>query len=325
MFDVALHTGVTKPGRGLHPALSAFLIVWGMDVACQATPPVKFPDASALEVRQALSDDWSEGPVWVASGQYLLFAAANTAQSDALSLRTTIYQLNWPDTLTVFAPEAVLRSNGMAIADNGDLYAAMHDTREIARLVGGQRTARQSVASSYMGLPFNAPNDLAVRHDGVVYFTDPNYEQAGRPGQAQTRVYRIATDGNVHVVDAMRQQPNGIALSVKQDSLYVGDADGVIVRYPVAADGSTGAPQPFASPGSNVDGMAIDVDDRVYVSLYDVQQLVAYAPTGAQIWSVPMPCHISNLAFGGPDRKTLFITCGGSLYSLPMPVAGLPY
>ncbi len=213
----------------------------------------------------------------------------------------------------------------MAIADNGDLYAAMHDTREIARLPGGQLAARQSVASSYLGLPFNAPNDLAVRHDNVIYFTDPNYEQAGRPGQAQTRVYRIDAAGEVHVVDANRRQPNGIALSTRQDTLYIGDADGAIVRYAVAADGTTGVPQLFAMPGSNVDGMAIDVDDRVYVALYDAQVIAIYGPNGRQLDVIPTPCHVSNLAFGGPNKKTLFITCGGMLYSLPMPVAGLPY
>lgn len=303
--------------------------------ACAATPvelmgaraatPVEFPDISALVTRANLSGDWSEGPVWVASGQYLLFAAADTAQNDNQSLRTAIYQLTWPNTLSLFAPEATFRSNGMAIADNGDLYGCMHDTREIARLPGGRLADRQSVVSSFDGLPFNSPNDLSLRHNGVIYFTDPNYEQGDQPGQPLTRVYRVATDGSIDVVDANRNQPNGIALSVNQDWLYVGGADGIINRYPVASDGSTGLPSLFATPSSNIDGMAIDNDDRVYVSLYDAKQIVVYQPSGEKIMSYQLTCNVSNLAFGGPDRKTLFITCGGSLYSLPMPVAGLPY
>ena len=290
---------------------------------CSSGP--NFPNADALVQVAQLPGDWSEGPVWVAAGQFLIFGAANTQANDDRSIRTALYRYSPTAGLSLFAPEGLFRSNGMAINDAGDLLAAMHDAREIARLAGGRLDARSSVANAFDGRPFNAPNDLVLRRDGTLYFTDPDYEQAGRPGQDATRVYRIATDGTVSVVDDARLQPNGIALSPAEDTLYVGGADNKILRYAVRADGSTAAGAPFAQTDSNVDGMTVDDAGNLYASLLDLQAVAIYSPDGALLHRLPMPGVVTNLAFGGADRKTLFMTCAGQLYAVSMPLPGRPY
>lgn len=263
--------------------------------------------------------------MWLAGSQALLFSAASLAAADSEGPPTTVYKLAWPNTLSVFAATGALRSNGLAVDAHGDVFAATHDVQAIARLPGGDLTKRINLVTQFGGQAFDSPNDLALRKDGTIYFVDPTYEQAGRPGQAATRVYRIATDGNITVVDATRNQPNGIALSLDENWLYVGGADHVILRYAVAADGSTGPSMPWATTTSNIDGMTVDCAGNIYATLNDNNAIGIYAPDGTLLGTVPCAVTPSNLAFGGPDQKTLFITGSGQLYTLAMPIPGLPY
>ena len=298
--------------------------------ACPAGPFAASPLPAAGATITLLAtppgmEDWSEGPVWVASAQHLLFSAAVLAHSDGHGPPTTIYQLAWPNTLSVFSPTGMMRTNGMALALNGDIYAAVHDTRSVARLPGAVLSQRMDVVSTFNGESFDSPNDLTLRNDGNIYFVDPDYQADNRALQPNTRVYRLAPNGQLTVVDATRDEPNGIALSLDQNSLLIGGHDHLIKRYAIAADGSTGPAMPWASTPANVDGMAVDCAGNVYATLTESKAIAVYAPDGTLLGTLPSPATPSNLAFGGPDQRTLFITGEGKLFTLAMPIPGLPY
>src|SRR5690625_5384065 len=113
-------------------------------------------------------------------------------------------------------------SNGMTIGNDSYLLAATHDRKELSRY-NPYTGERESVVGEFEGNVFNSPNDLAVARDGTIYFTDPDFQRSAAPGgQPKTRVYRVQGD-DVTVVDDTMYNPNGIALSPNQNTLYVAD------------------------------------------------------------------------------------------------------
>jgi len=224
-------------------------------------------------------------------------------------------------------------SNGLAVDGAGVLFGAVHADGSISRfdLDAGTRTP---VATSYMGNRFNSPNDLAIRSDGNIYFSDPNYQAPSSQPQSQTRVYRVAPGTNaVSVVDATLTQPNGVTLSLDENTLYVSSNSG-IMKYPVMSDGSTGTGTQLSS--ANVDGMTMDCAGNLYGALINSGgTVVVFAPDGTQIdqgmLKVTGTTQITNVAFGGPDHKTLYITAQGNgsqgqgLFKVDLAFPGMPY
>jgi gluconolactonase len=227
-------------------------------------------------------------------------------------------------------------SNGLAVDRAGNLYAGVHKDGSISRidLATGARTP---VATTYLGLRFNSPNDLAIRSDGTIYFSDPSYQAPNNsPVQAQTRVYRVAPGGAVSVVDATLTQPNGVTLSVDESTLYVSSNNG-LYAYPVMADGSTGPRPATALSTMNLDGMAIDCAGNLYAALINSPNILVLGPTGSSLGTITVPTptmgtlqSVTNAAFGGADHKTLYISAQGSsggqgLFQVALNVPGMPY
>jgi sugar lactone lactonase YvrE len=192
------------------------------------------------------------------------------------------------------------------------------------------------VAATYQGHRFNSPNDLTVGPDGSVYFTDPDFQRARRPDEmsGRTSVFRVK-DGVVTLVDDTIRQPNGIALAPDGRTLYVGgNATGKIYKYPVNADGSVGARADFASL-SGSDGSTIDCAGNLYQVSYSDAKVHVYAPSGAALGTISAGASTTNVAFGGPDGQTLYLTSGTAsqggdsgnfgLYSVHLNVPGWPY
>jgi gluconolactonase len=262
-----------------------------------------------------------EGPVWLADQERLFFSDMNFSGSGPDGVPpSTIYRLTPPDTVEVFTSD--IHSNGLALDANGQIVACTHDQRSVSR-VDPITAARSTIADSYMGDAFNSPNDAIVRMDGTIYFTDPTWQLGNRPQEIAFKgVYRIATDASVHLVSDDFGSPNGIALSPDEATLYVADdAKGHIRSFSLASDGTTSGGQVFATVGG-IDGMAVDCAGNIYASSH--QGIIVLDESGSEIGTIPVGQKPSNAAFGGKDRKTLYITTSSALYSIALNVPGLP-
>jgi gluconolactonase len=188
-------------------------------------------------------------------------------------------------------------------------------------------------AQNFNGQRFNSPNDLVLRGDGNLYFTDPSFQAPGNP-QGATRVYRISPEGVASVVDGSLGNPNGITLSPDGNNLYVTSSQG-LRRYELDADGTpdAGTTIPLQQGLNEADGMAMDCAGNIYTTEHGQRRVRVFDPDGNQLASFGGPGtfagNVTNLAFGGPNRTTLFITTltqgGGGVYSTETNTPGLPY
>ncbi len=288
-------------------------------LACGAAPSgvlsaARVPGATSKRTEFGLY----EGPVWVKDALYF----SDFTMGPGFPSR--IQRLDANGTMTTVLNDS--GSNGLAVDANGDLIAATHKYKGLSRYViaTGARTA---LAGSYNGQVFNSPNDMAIAADGTIYFTDPAYQRAAAPGgQDKTRVYRVATDGKVSVVDDTLVNPNGIALTPKGDVLYVvGNGDqGVLRAFPIVG----GVPQQGRDivTGLQVpDGMALDCHGNIYVTEHPAKRVRVFTPAGQQLATINVDANITNAAFGGADRKTLYLSGAGAIWQIKLDVTGTPY
>jgi gluconolactonase len=264
-----------------------------------------------------------EGPVWIGDTLYVSefpFAPAPAAR---------VLALGPGDKVSVAVASS--GSNGMATDAMGNLISTDHVQGAIVRITLPLSGAPQVLVGAYMGTRFNSPNDLVVRSDGTIYFSDPDYQAPSQHPQQQTRVYRLAPGAKeATVVDATRSEPNGVTLSIDESKLYVAGSDGIFT-YAVQPDGSV------ASPGTRLngfngaaDGLGIDCAGNLYAASQN--RIAVLSPAGMEIGSIPMNQaeSVTNVAFGGPEHKTLFITAMGTgaqrgLWKAELNVPGFPY
>ena len=217
-------------------------------------------------------------------------------------------------------------TNGLASDAAGLLYAASHAAGGIITMDPENPGAGTSVLiDEYNGNRFNSPNDLAVRSDGTVYFTDPNYQCGGCNEQPTLGVYRLPPGGTPELLDTTQSPPNGIALSPDENTLYVGGS--VLTAHPISADGSVGAGTQLGNINST-DGLGIDCAGNIYVALNQQSMVVVVDPSGNQLEGNLSVSQVTNIAFGGPENKTLFITNqaqGGELRAVEWDLPGYPY
>jgi gluconolactonase len=219
----------------------------------------------------------------------------------------------------VFIPTA--GTNGLAIGPDGNLLGARHSTRTLTRFDLETRASSVFVADNG-GLAFNSPNDIAVRSDGNLYFTDPNYMLGNRTSEQPTRAYRRDPSGALTVIDE-GANPNGITLSPDESRLYLAHLGGGrndVVVFDVDAAGALGEPQPFLDVGS--DGMVVDCAGNLYITGGPGVRI--FSPDGAPIGTLAAQ-GAANVAFGGPARRTLYITAGANLLAVELAIPGLPY
>jgi gluconolactonase len=263
---------------------------------------------------------WSEGPVWVREGGYLLFSDIP---------RNTIFKWKEGEGLSEFLKPSGYTgklpyshepgSNGLIINSKGQLVACEHGDRRISAMpfaLGGKRT----LADNYQGKRFNSPNDIVQRSTGDYYFTDPAYGMPNRENDSSREtnfmgVYRLFPDGRVSLlIDNMT--PNGIAFSPDEKILYVGQSDpkkAIIMAFPVIADGSLGEGRLFFDATPMVeqglkgvpDGMKVDANGNLFST--GPGGLLIISPTGKLLGRIEMPQPTSNCAWGD-DGSTLYIT-----------------
>jgi gluconolactonase len=261
-----------------------------------------------------------EGPVWVQASSVLLFSDITfTTPIDP----SQILKLTPPSTEATFLQDS--GTNGMAIDGSGTVFACSHKVQGIVKLDFGAATLT-TVVDNYGGKKFNSPNDMTLRSDGTIYFTDPDYQLGSRTSETGKKgVYRVSPTGQVSVIDDTFTEPNGIALSPDESVLYVADYSGNVVRtFSVASDGSTSSRKDFATV-TTPDGFAVDCAGNLYVASGTPGAIQVYSTSGTKLGSVTVAASLSNMAFGGSDGKTLYITAGKALYSLDMNLPGYPY
>jgi gluconolactonase len=293
-----------------------------------AGPPDAFQFVDDLEIRAfenpllgigaaALVDEgfvFTEGPRWRAATSELLFTDITG---------DTIYSLTPPSTVNVFRTPSDM-ANGLANDVGGELLAAEHGTRRVSRTDGVGTVT--TVADSYMGMSLNSPNDIAVRSDGTIYFTDPPYGIDPLDQELPFNgVFRMDTSDvlTAEYQGALAERPNGVVLSPDESTLYVSDTVlETVTAWSVAVDGSLSNPTTFATGVAVADGMCVDTAGNLYVSA--LSGVEVFAPDGMHWGTIAVPRQPSNCAFGGAGALTLYITAREGLYSVAAVVPGIP-
>jgi gluconolactonase len=222
------------------------------------------------------------------------------------------------------------KGNGMTLDVEGNLLVCHHATSTLVR--ERPEGSREIVASHWQGRELNSPNDVVVRSDGTIYFTDPSYGRYaaayGVPREQELTfqgVYRLDTGGVLHLEVEDFEMPNGLCLSPDESLLYVNDSARAHIRaFAVGPDGSLGERRLFAdaigaaAPGEEVDGMKCDERGNVYVT--GPGGIWVISPQAEHLGTIEVPETVGNLAWGGEDGLTLFVCASSSLYTLRMAV-----
>jgi len=213
------------------------------------------------------------------------------------------------------------RSNGLHFDAKGNLIACADDRNELWSIdPSGKHTV---LLKDWQGKLLNGPNDLWIRPDGGIYFTDPFYKRAywkrGPMEQDVQAVYFLGTDRKLRRVADDLRQPNGITGTPDGKTLYVADIGAKkTYSYEIQADGSLAGKKLFCEEGS--DGVTIDDQGNLYLTGRGV---MVFDRTGRKIETLPVPePWVGNVCFGGKDRRTLFITASKGFYSVAMKVKG---
>jgi gluconolactonase len=272
---------------------------------------------------------WAEGPVYFPAGKYLLV-------SDIPNNRIMKFD-ETNGTFSVWRDNANY-ANGNARDRTGRLVTCEHSvTRRITRTeYNGKITV---LADSYEGKRLNAPNDIVVKSDDSIWFTDPLFGingewegSRGKPEQATTNVYRIGADGKLTAMITELVNPNGLAFSPDEKKLYVVEWKGTPSRsiwgYDVAADGSLSNKTKVIDangPGA-LDGFRVDTEGNLWCGWgsngaptavsADLDGVMVFNPQGKAIGHIRLPERCANLTFGGPKNNRLYMASCHSLYAL---------
>jgi gluconolactonase len=281
-----------------------------------ADPLSAILDATPAQ-RLATGFVFTEGPLWHPDGFFYF-----------VDVRASVLYRLTPGGAPEVVREKTGGGNGTTFDLQGRLVLCEGDNRRITRRSADGRF--EVLMDRFEGKRLNRPNDVVCRSDGSLYFTDPGLRVPLAEREVpHAGVYRIAPDGAVSLV-ADFEYPNGLAFSPDERRLYVAntrwaqyihllelDGGGQVVRRRIFADMSSdetdGVP----------DGMKVDVEGRVYCT--GPGGTWVFAPDGARLGVIRTPEVPANLAFGGPDLRTLFFTARTSVYAMPVKVPGQPH
>ena len=255
-----------------------------------------------------------EGPVWVPKGGYLLF-------SDIPA--DTIYRWREGKKSVSFRRPAG-NTNGHALDHEGMLVSCQHNRLVTRTEKSGQLTI---LADRYEGKRLNSPNDLAIKSNGDIYFTDPVYGITPEQKELDFRgVYRLTPDKKLTLLVKDFVGPNGIAFSPDEKRLYVADSEVNHIRvFAVQPDGSLANGRIFAdlkSPGvdGGADGMKVDEKGNIYAT--GPAGVWVFAPSGRLLGKILPPEVPANCGFGDKDFKTLYMTARTGLYRIRLQIPG---
>jgi len=260
-----------------------------------------------------------EGPTWSSQDNVFYFSEMNFASSQALGPDSTIYKLVLPNTLTTYLKHS--GTNGL-YAKGESLYTLNHSTQSLSKINIKSKT-NTVIVNKFDGLSFSSPNDMTMHKNGDIFFTDPNWQLGERSQQMPyTGVYKLSNTGTLSLIDATLEKPNGVALSPDQRTLYVGDFSNRVSKYTIDENGDISTREDFIKVTSP-DGIKVDSAGNIYVSSHKKGVINIYTPRGSLIDKIELGPNVTNLAFGGKNRKTLLITTAKGLFTLDVKVAGL--
>jgi len=274
---------------------------------------------------------WSEGPVWFGDGHYLLWS--DIPNNRILKWEEETGQVSTYRRSTDFA-------NGHTRDRQGRLVTCEHGGRRVTRTeYDGSLTV---LMDSWQGKKLNSPNDVVVKSDGSIWFTDPpfgihgNYEGNKAEPEVPQAVYRIdGQTGQASIVADDVLGPNGLCFSPDEKILYIVESRGQpyrkILAYDVTADGTAIRNKRVfvdAGPGGTPDGMRCDVDGNIWagwgMGTAELDGVMVFAPDGTPIGRIALPERCANVCFGGLKRNRLFMAASQSLYALYVNTQGVP-
>ena len=267
---------------------------------------------------------FTEGPVWMPNG-FLLFSDIHANTMYKWKPDGDVERFRYPSH----------NANGNTVDRQGRLITCEHETRRVSRTEPDGTVV--TLADKYDGKRLNSPNDVIAKSDGSVYFTDPAAHSVPKEEleQEYNGLYRVTPEGNTERLADDIQYPNGLAFNPDESILYVVDSQLQQLRaFDVNADGSLSNSRVFIDMehpqsgfySSSPDGMKVDVEGNIYVTGAD--GIWVFQPDGTWIGNLVTRSdqrHAEpavNLAWGGEDRKTLFVTACSSVYRFRVKVPG---
>ena len=274
-----------------------------------------FPRPARME-RVATGFQFTEGPVWIAEEKSLLFSDIPANQ---------IWRVTSAGSVMVFRQPSG-HSNGLTRDKEGRLIVCEHSNRRLTRTEKDGRI--KPLAERFKDKKLNSPNDVIVKSNGAIYFTDPSYGIELREQEQPVQgVYRLSPDGQeISLVADDLARPNGLAFSPDEKKLYIDDSERRHIRvYEVQEDGSLSGGSLFhdmniSTPGSP-DGMKVDVEGRVYCT--GAGGVWVFDDTGKHLGTIVTPEKPSNCAWGDNDWRTLYITAVTSVYKIRVESPGI--
>ena len=292
---------------------------------------LKYRLFNAAVERLATGLRWGEGPVWFGDGRYLLV-------SDIPNNRI----LRWDEetgAVSVFRSPSD-KANGNTRDRQGRLVTCEHGGRRVIRTeYDGSITV---IADSYQGRRLNSPNDVVVKSDGSIWFTDPIfgltsfYEGAVIDPELPQNVYRVdPATGEIAAVATDLKGPNGLCFSPDEKTFYLVESratpNRLISAWNVTPDGRGIADRRVlidAGPGGTPDGMRVDIDGNLWcgwgMGSSELDGVMVFAADGKPIGRIRLPERCANVCFGGRHRNRLFMATGRGLYALYVNTQGAP-
>ncbi len=257
------------------------------------------PDAEVRKLGGGMR--FTEGPVWIPARKMVVFSDIPNS-----------VLMQWTEDGGLKEYRKVKQSNGNILDLEGNLLTCQHAGRNVIRTdAGGKVTV---LCDNIQGKKLNSPNDLALRGNGEIWFTDPSYGLRGKPGELPGRwVWRIGPQGT-DVVYKGHDMPNGIVFSPEEDRVYIADTGkvGKIRVFKVVESGMLG--DPLFEIDIRCDGMCVDTKGNIYTTSRG--GIHVFDRNGKKIGVIETPEHPANVCFGGENYDTLFITARTSLYSV---------
>ncbi len=290
------------------------------------------PKDAQLEIL-ASGFKWTEGPVWIKDGGYLLFSdIPNNAIHKWTKGEGLARDFIKPAGYTGEKPRGgEPGSNGLMLDAKGRLTLCEHGDRRVTRLDNGKKTV---LADKYDGKRFNSPNDLVYHSSGALYFTDPPYgleKNYADPARELDwcGVYRLGTDGKVTLLTKEMSRPNGVAFSPDEKTLYVANSDPKLAywkSFAVKSDGTIGDGKIFfdatkwvgKKPGLP-DGLKVDTQGNLFAT--GPGGVLVFAPDGTHLGTIATGVPTANCAFG-EDGMTLFVAANDNICRIRLSTKG---